>query len=132
MTFSKGGTITLGGKTYNISQINSVYIGNVKRHSGIGIFFMWFIVGVVISIIIIGILNVIGSALGGALWIIASAAALIGAISLANIEDYAVFFDMSSGKVTAYSDQDRKKVEEIKNDIIKGLQEGYFPNYLQG
>jgi hypothetical protein len=39
---------------------------------------------------------------------------------------------MSSGKVSAYSDPDKNKVEVIKADIIKGLEEGYFPNYLQG
>jgi hypothetical protein len=48
------------------------------------------------------------------------------------MQDHAVFFDMSSGKVSAYSNRDRGKVEVIKNDIIKGLEEGYFPNYLQG
>lgn len=48
------------------------------------------------------------------------------------MENYAVFFDMSSGKVSAYSDADRTKVEKVKDDIITGLEEGYFPNYLQG
>jgi len=48
------------------------------------------------------------------------------------MEDYAVFFDMSSGKVSAYSNESKAKVEEIRDDIIKGMEEGYFPNYLQG
>jgi hypothetical protein len=66
------------------------------------------------------------------LWLLATVGASIGCVRMASIEDYAVFFDMSSGKVSAYSDPDKNKVEVIKADIIKGLEEGYFPNYLQG
>jgi len=51
---------------------------------------------------------------------------------IAKKEDYAVVFDMSSGRVSAYTNQERSKVEEIKKDIINGMEEGYFPNYLQG
>jgi len=131
MTFTRGGTITLGGKTYNISQINSVYIGSVKRHSAGSVFGMWFFGGIVGAMIFGAISGAVGSAIAGVLWTIASFAALIGALVVANMEDYAVFFDMSSGKVSAFSDKDKNKVEVIKNDIIKGLEEGYFPNYLQ-
>ena len=38
MTFSKGGTIFLNGKTYNVSQINSVYIETIiirKSNEGV-------------------------------------------------------------------------------------------------
>ena len=45
MTFSKGGTIFLNGKTYNVSQINSVYIGEVNEFSTFWVFLLWFIGG---------------------------------------------------------------------------------------
>jgi len=131
MTFAKGGTINLGGKTYNISQINSVYIGNVKRYSGGSIWGAWFLGGIAGLAIFGSISNALG-ALAGAVWFIATIAAFITALVLTGMEDYAVFFDMSSGKVSAYSNESKAKVEEIRNDIIKGMEEGYFPNYLQG
>jgi hypothetical protein len=122
MTFSKGGTITLGGKTYNISQINSVYIGHTKRYTGGQVWGLWF-VGGLLGIVIARIPE---------LWFILTAVAFVAALVFANMQDYAVFFDMSSGKVSAYSNKDKQKVEQIKQDIIQGLEEGYFPNYLQG
>jgi hypothetical protein len=132
MTFSKGGTITLGGRTYNISQINSVYIGGVPRYgSGVAVS-MWIIGGFVGFIVFWGLLaKSIGSNNAGNLWLIATIIGTVVCVRLGNINDFAVFFDMSSGTVSAYSDRDRSKVETIKNDIIKGLEEGYFPNYLQ-
>ena len=107
---------------YNISQINSVYIGDTQRYTGGKVWGLWLAGGIV------------GIALAGipALWFIATTAAFVAALVFTNMKDYAVFFDMSSGKVSAYSDQDRQKVEQIKEDIIKGLEQGYFPNYLQG
>lgn len=131
MTFTKGGTINLGGKTYNISQINSVYIGSVRRYSGGSVWGAWFIGGIAGFAILGSISSAIGDA-AGFLWIIATIAAFITALIFTGMEDYAVFFDMSSGKVSAYSDRDRNKVEAIKDDIVRGLEEGYFPNYLQG
>jgi len=122
MTLSKGGTITLGGKTYNISQINSVYIGTTKRYTGGQVWGLWF-VGGIFGVLIAQI---------PPLWVILSLVAFVAALIFANMDDWAVFFDMSSGKVSAYSNKDREKVEKIKEDIIKGLEEGYFPNYLQG
>lgn len=119
MSLSRGGTIILAGKVYNISQINSVYTGTVKRHKGV--WGLWAFCGF-IGIFAIQI---------PALWIILTIGAFIAALIVSNMEDYAVFFDMSSGKVAAYSDPDRSKVEEIMNDITMGLEEGYFPNYLQ-
>jgi len=122
MTLSKGGTITLGGKTYNISQINSVYIGTTKRYTGGQVWGLWF-VGGIFGVLIAQI---------PPLWVILSLVAFVAALIFANMDDWAVFFDMSSGKVSAYSNKDREKVEKIKEDIIQGLEEGYFPNYLQG
>jgi hypothetical protein len=121
MTFSKGGTISLEGKTYNISQINSVYTGTTSRYTGGQVWGLWFAGG------IIGVVT----AQVPALWFALTTVAFVAALVFANMQDYAVFFDMSSGKVSAYSNRDRGKVEVIKNDIIKGLEEGYFPNYLQ-
>lgn len=122
MSFTKGGTISLGGKTYNISQINSVYTGSVSRYGSGGIWGLWFVGG------IIGI----AAAQVPTLWFILTVAAFVTALVAVNKQDYAVFFDMSSGRVSAYSDRDREKVERVKDDIIRGLEEGYFPNYLQG
>lgn len=129
MTFSKGGTISLGGKTYNISQINSVYIGDVKRYNTITIWSLWFIGGFLSTLILGSVQNQNFSV---PLWMLATLAAFITAIMFTTKKDNAVFFDMSSGKVAAFSDRDRTKVVRIKNDIIKGLEEGYFPNYLGG
>jgi len=122
MTLSKGGTITLGGKTYNISQINSVYIGTTKRYTGGQVWGLWF-VGGIFGVLIAQI---------PPLWVILSLVAFVAALIFANMDDWAVFFDMSSGKVSAYSNKDREKVEKIKEDIIQGLEEGYFPKLLAG
>jgi hypothetical protein len=133
MTFSKGGTITLSGKTYNISQINSVYIGGVPRYGGGLAAAVWVMGGIVGFFLFWGSLaQSIGTNAAGILWLLATVAATIGCVIMGSIEDHAVFFDMSSGKVSAYSNPDKNKVEVIKADIIKGLEEGYFPNYLQG
>ena len=56
------------------------------------------------------------------LWIIATFAASIYAVIIGNKKDYAVFFDMSSGKVAAYSHQDQKNVEKIRQDIVDGIE----------
>jgi hypothetical protein len=132
MTFSQGGTVKLQGKTYNISQINSVYTGSVKTYSGTAIFFLWFIGGFFGAIIIGSITNAIGSPAATILWFAATIIATIGALYMGNQINYAVFFDMSSGKVSAYSSDDKSEVEKIKDDIIAGMEKGYFPNYLQG
>ena len=41
MTFPKGGTFTLGGKTFNLSQINSVYAATTKLYAGKQVLLMW-------------------------------------------------------------------------------------------
>ena len=51
---------------------------------------------------------------------------------MGNQINYAVFFDMSFGKVSAYSSDNKNEVKKIKDDIIAGMEKGYFPNYLQG
>lgn len=119
MSLSRGGTIVLGGKTYNISQINSVYEGKTKRYQGVwGIWLVCGIPGLFLTQVPV-------------LWMFLTFAAFVAALIAASIEDYAVFFDMSSGRVAAYSSPDARKVEEIMHDITRGLEEGYFPNYLQ-
>jgi len=139
MTAAKGGTIELGGKTYNISQINSVSVESVRRHSGINsgikIFTLYIIAGIIITVMIT--LTMVHFPLvwverARVFWFIITGFATWFAWSIAKKEDYAVVFDMSSGKVSAYSNESKAKVEKIRDDIIKGMEEGYFPNYLQG
>lgn len=95
MSFTKGGTITLAGKTYNISQINSVYIGSVNRYGTGGVWGLWFMGGIVGAILFGVISNAVGSSIAGLLWTIATFAAIIGAGVVSGMQDYAVFFDMS-------------------------------------
>ena len=125
--------MTISGKTYNISQINSVYIGAVPRYGG-GLGFAVWIMGGIAGFFLFwsSLAPLIGTNATGWLWFAATIASTVACIWFANIQDYAVFFDMSSGKVSAFSDPDRGKVEKVKDDIIRGLEEGYFPNYLQG
>lgn len=115
MTSSSGGTITIGGKTYNISQINSVHIGTVPRHQGV----WWlFLVG--------GVVGVFAAQASVVFWLILTLAAFIAAVYFSGLKDYAVFFDLSSGKVSAYTNPDKEKVEAVKLDIIKGMEKGSF------
>jgi len=132
MTAAKGGTIELGGKTYNISQINSVSVESVRRHSGRKILTLYFIAGIIISMILASAANGGGGDGAGIAWFIMTGFATWFAWFIAKKEDYAVVFDMSSGRISAYTNQERSKVEELKQDIINGMEQGYFPNYLQG
>ena len=118
---TNSGTINLGGKTYNISQINSVYIGNTPRYGGKvwGIYFLCGILGAV-------------AMQKPELWAFLTTAATLAAVYFNSKQDYEVFFDMSSGKVAAFSDQSKEKVMWIQQDIIKGMEEGEYPSYLQG
>ena len=122
MTSSKGGTLSLSGKTYNISQINSVYTGSVPRFTGGTVWGSWFVMGVLLSPV---------AAMSKWLWVLLTIAAFFVAGIYSSLRDYAVFFDMSSGRVAAYSDSSMENVERVKNDIVAGLEEGYFPNYLR-
>lgn len=123
MSFSKGGTFTLGNKTYNINQINSVYLKTVPKHEGIG---QLYVFGGFVGAII-GILSQ-----NSILWFILTVVATVAAAHFSTKIDWAVYFDMSSGSVAAFRSPDKNEVERIRDDIIQGLEEGYFPNYLQG
>lgn len=117
MTSSSGGTITINGKTYNISQINSVYTGTVKRHNGVwGLF------------LVCGIPGFFLAAIHPAVWFVATLAAFIAAVRFSDLRDYAVFFDMSSGKVSAYTNSDKDTVEAMRLDIVKGMEQGSYSN----
>lgn len=121
MTFSKGGTIFLNGKTYNVSQINSVYIETIKKYSTFGVIAIWFVIGIFCTY---AINNTI-------LWNILTFASILVAIYMISIRVSAVFFDLSSGKVDVYTSDDYEEVKKIASDIIRGMEEGYFPNYLR-
>ena len=115
MTSSSGGTITIGGKTYNISQVNSVHIGTVPRHQGV----WWlFLVG--------GFVGIFAAQASVWFWLFLTVAAFAAAVYFSNLRDYAVFFDLSSGKVSAYTNPDKEKVEAVKLDIIQGMEKGSF------
>jgi hypothetical protein len=132
MSFFSRETITLEGKTYNISQINSVSTGRINKVSRGKIFLIWLLGGFVGALLLGSLPKSISNDVSVPLWIIATIAASVYALIIGNKKDFAVFFDMSSGKVAAYSQQDEKKVEQIKEDIIRGMEQGHFPNYLQG
>jgi len=122
MTFSKGGTIFLNGKTYNVSQINSVYIGEVNEFSTFGVLILWFIAGLFC-------IQVASISVG--FWFILTIISIISLVYTINQKKSAVFFDLSSGKVDAYSGKNYEEVKQIADDIIRGMEEGYFPNYLR-
>ena len=131
MSFLSRETITLEGKTYNISQINSVSTGRINKVSRGKIFLIWLLGGFVGALLLGSLPKSISNDVSVPLWIIATISASVYALIIGNKKDYAVFFDMSSGKVAAYSHQEQQKVEQIKEDIISGLEQGRFPNYLQ-
>lgn len=122
MTFSKGGTIFLNGKTYNVSQINSVYIGEVNEYSTFGVLLIWFITGLLCFAI---------AGINMGVWFVLTILSIIGLVNVISQKKSAVFFDLSSGKVDAYSGKNYDEVKKIADDIIRGMEEGYFPNYLR-
>lgn len=44
---------------------------------------------------------------------------------------FKLVFQMSSGSHVVFSSDDRNKVESMRDDVINGIERGYFPNYLQ-
>jgi hypothetical protein len=114
MTNSNGGAITIEGKTYNISQINSVYVDMVPMYEPGAIWFSFLFLGVICL--------PLGSILF--LWIPLTCLSFYIACKLSFKRKYAVFFDMSSGKVSAYSSPDGAAVEKVKQDLIKRLERG--------
>ena len=121
MGFTRGGTFKIGGKTYNVAQINSVHIKRVPRHSAGQIWLVFFLAG------LLGL----SLAVTPVAWLVVTLAAFFATVFFLSEKTYAVVFDMSSGSVTALTDNDREKVESIEAEIVKGIEEGHFPNYLQ-
>lgn len=117
-----GETITLEGKTYNTSQINSVSTGVINKISRVKIFLIWLLGGFAGALLLGSLPKSISNDVSVPLWIIATFAASIYALIIGSKKDYAVFFDMSSGKVAAYSHQDQRNVEKIKQDIVDGIE----------
>jgi len=102
--------IVLGGKTYNPSQINSVEVGTVPRHNGL--LFAFFLLGVP-GLFLVMIHPIV--------WVLGTLAAIFFFAKLAGEKDWAVFFDMSSGKVAAFTSSEKSKAVALKNDIVSSL-----------
>ena len=133
MTFTTGGTITLNEKTYNISMISAVYIEKKDYENEGGGLISLGLISVLSSYILYTHSNSTGNFIlvlgfGGF-----GALILFGGISTLFAVDYRLIFEMGGGtKVVAYQDKERHIVEQLEEDIIVGIQRGYFPNYLQG
>jgi len=145
VSISRGGTLTIEGKTYNISQIESVYSRRGMQRP------LW------VRIIALPLLVFLYLCAMGA-----SSAFLAGVFGWNNAEKLTLWeyfflpvmaimcllfasylqlfalvrtcqliFQMSSGTCVVFSSDDRKKVESMRDDVINGIERGYFPNYLQ-
>ena len=110
MASISSGNIELGGKTYNPTQINSVEIGTVPRNPGVWLMFLF-----------LGIPGLLLVAIHPVVWLLGTVGAVVFAAVLSSQMDWAVFFDMSSGKVAAFTSEDKRKVEAVKRDITSVL-----------
>ena len=133
MSFSRGGTITLNGKTYNLSLISAVYTERIlQADSGElmkGVFIMFFISIFSLFLLLIGnyFWGIVGLVFScGMIWLGLSQ---MGTTSTTN--EYSLIFEIGGKKEVVFSGN-VVEVENIKNDIIIGIEKGYFPNYLQG
>jgi hypothetical protein len=133
MSFSMGGTITLNGKTYNLSLISAVYTERILQANNGGD--MLFLFGCLVAVIMGLFLLLIGQSFlgllsilffgGGGLYFLSQ----MGTTSTTN--EYSLIFEIGGKKEVVFSGN-VVEVENIKNDIIIGIEKGYFPNYLQG
>ena len=128
-----GGTITLNGKTYNLSLISAVYTERILQANsgelmqGVFIFFFFFILSLFLLLTgsyFMGILGLVFSC--GMIWLGLSQ---MGTTNTTN--EYSLIFEIGGKKEVVFSGN-VVEVENIKNDIIVGIEKGYFPNYLQG
>lgn len=110
MTTNSSGNIVLNGTTYNPTQINSVEIGTVRKHDGIWMMF-----------IILGFPGLLLAVIHPIVWVLGTIAALVVAANLSSETDWALFFDMSSGKVAAFISPDKSKVKAVHRDIVNVL-----------
>ena len=129
-----GGTITLNGKTYNLSLISAVYTERILQANNGGDMLSLFgclvfvIMGLFLLLIgqsFLGLLNILFFGGTGILYLLSQ----MGTTSTTN--EYSLIFEIGGKKEVVFSGN-VVEVENIKNDIIIGIEKGYFPNYLQG
>ena len=128
-----GGTITLNGKTYNLSLISAVYTerilqaNNGEMMQSVFICLIFFIMSLLLLLIgqyFWGLFNLVLWG-GGGLYGLSQ----LGTTNTTN--EYSLIFEIGGKKEVVFSGN-VVEVENIKNDIIVGIEKGYFPNYLQG
>ena len=128
-----GGTITLNGKTYNLSLISAVYTERILQANS-GEIMQGLFASVVIVIISLFLL-LIGNYFWGLLGLVFSGGMLLLGLSQLGstntTNEYSLIFEIGGKKEVVFSGN-VVEVENIKNDIIIGIEKGYFPNYLQG
>jgi hypothetical protein len=98
----------------------------VKKFNRKAIFGVWLIggfIGMMVSAMLM---------LPGGAWLILTVSATAAAMYLESQVEYAVFFDMSSGKTSVFRSASMEEVERVESDIVQGMEEGRFPDYLQG
>lgn len=118
----QAGTFTIGGKTFNVMQINSVHTSIVPKHPPSIVWSAWFVTGIMFGFV---------ASLSMIAWTALTVLGFGAALYYLSLSRYAVVFDMSSGSVTAFESDDKSKVEEMRDAIVAGIETGYFPNYLQ-
>ena len=128
-----GGTITLNGKTYNLSLISAVYTERILQANSGGDMLTLF--GCLVFVIMGLFLLLIGQSFLGLLSILFFGGGGLYFLSQMNTtnttSEYSLIFEIGGKKEVVFSGN-VVEVENIKNDIIVGIEKGYFPNYLQG
>ena len=128
-----GGTITLNGKTYNLSLISAVYTERILQANSGGDMLTLF--GCLVAVIMGLFLLLIGQSFLGLLNILFFGGGGLYFLSQMNTtnttSEYSLIFEIGGKKEVVFNGN-VVEVENIKNDIIIGIEKGYFPNYLQG
>jgi hypothetical protein len=129
MTFSQGGTITFGDKTYNISQINSVFVKKRSKYPH----WKQFSICIILVLSILGYMVALVGTKGFYEWFIVLTGPFViwYLLHLFNKKTYALCFEMPSKLVQVYVDSERGNVEDLKETVITHIERGYFPNYIQ-
>ena len=138
-----GGTITIEGKTYSISRIDSVFVERgFKRplwtRSLASLFIIFLsIMGIGSASNTIAYLlgnNVPQSFFSSASWLCAwlvLCSSLVFAWEFSFARTYKLYFAMASTVKVVFVDVNRAKVESLRIDVVNGIERGYFPNYLR-
>ena len=143
MNYPLGGTITVDGKTYSISRIDSVYTKRgFNRPLWARLFASPFIIFLMIMMIgsfsnFIDYLfgnDVPQSFLSSAKWLCAYVVlcyvmALLWTFVFSRT--YKLCFTMASTVKVVFADEDKNKVESLRFEVVDGIERGYFPNYLR-